>query len=170
MSKDTSKAFVKSNVDKIMNEILLHALHNHPERFAHVLEDRPMEFFPPIHSSNFNGTGTSDQASGGERKQLLTGISAWDSARASSNGNWWSALSADSGPQNQECVTTQGIQTEGRISHYPAGSKWLNSTSVTSEESVKHIISPMNDPLRRVGRKTGDSLSISSSKSSRSRK
>eukprot|EP00603_Paraphysomonas_imperforata_P003195 CAMPEP_0114426624 /NCGR_PEP_ID=MMETSP0103-20121206/7901_1 /TAXON_ID=37642 ORGANISM="Paraphysomonas imperforata, Strain PA2" /NCGR_SAMPLE_ID=MMETSP0103 /ASSEMBLY_ACC=CAM_ASM_000201 /LENGTH=466 /DNA_ID=CAMNT_0001595605 /DNA_START=78 /DNA_END=1475 /DNA_ORIENTATION=- len=124
MSKDTSKAFVKSNVDKIMNEILLHALHNHPERFAHVLEDRPMEFFPPIHSSNFNGTGTSDQASGGERKQLLTGISAWDSARASSNGNWWSALSADSGPQNQECVTTQGIQTEGRISHYPAGSKW----------------------------------------------
>lgn len=215
MKKDTSKAYVKSNVDKVMNEILIHSLRYHPERFAHVLEDRPMEFFPPIHNSNFNGAGASDQVSGGERKQLLTGISAWDSARASSNGNWWSALSGtDSGPQNQESVTTQGIQTEGRISHYPAGSKWLNSTSVASdsghvdryiidndgrhsrkvgsqisvggcrdsdvgivayndskfEENAKHAISPMNDPLRRVGRKKSDSLSSGSSKSSRSRK
>lgn len=50
-------------------------------RFAHVLEDRPMEFFPPIHNSNFSGVGASDQVSGSERRQLLTGISAWDSAR-----------------------------------------------------------------------------------------
>lgn len=87
--------------DQIMNELVAHALQHSPERyesklsrrcmyvniwwcrFAHVIKDRSRGTLPQINTGRRGLFDLSDSNQKAREcdKQLLTGISAWDSAR-----------------------------------------------------------------------------------------
>ena len=61
---------------------------------------------------------------------------------SSTKQNWWGAFTNEEpdGREHESATSQAGIQTEGRILHYPAGSKWLNATDDSSFASVNRSV------------------------------
>lgn len=142
LKKTISKAFVLKNSDEVMNELVFFALKKFPHRFAVIFNERQAGgIFPPIDTSSSFDVQKFDGPSS-KSNELVTGITAWDSARSSAKQNWWSrVVAADLDSSQRETESHSEVSHVGRqtsndhIVHYPASSN-LSGTHDSSPMSL----------------------------------